>query len=119
MGRKLSDNIKIKIRNSHLAKYPHLMHLTKREKAFKDEIKMKYGIESLEELDWYRIIGQNRCWICKREFNSTPGRSTRMCIDHKHGTKKVRGLLCQDCNITLGIVKENIVTLKTMIAYLE
>ena len=31
----------------------------------------------------------------------------RLCIDHDHGTKKPRGLLCHNCNTALGLLGDN------------
>tara|TARA_R110000796_G_scaffold228591_1_gene345768 strand:+ start:221 stop:556 length:336 start_codon:yes stop_codon:yes gene_type:complete len=42
----------------------------------------------------------------------------RLCIDHCHTTNKVRKLLCHKCNTALGLVDENISTLKRLIKYL-
>ena len=40
-------------------------------------------------------------------------------VDHDHKTGKFRGLICNDCNLAIGKVKENVETLKAMIEYLE
>ena len=63
-----------------------------------------YGLTSgqLEQL----LQAQNHaCALCKRLFTELiPHRNkTRtFVIDHDHKTNKVRGLLCNECNITLG-----------------
>lgn len=53
-----------------------------------------------------------KCFICK----ST---NAELHIDHNHNTGKVRSLLCKECNMALGLIKENKETLKNMIKYLE
>lgn len=40
-------------------------------------------------------------------------------IDHDHRTGKIRGILCHNCNVTLGQMNDNITRLKNLIAYLE
>jgi len=40
-------------------------------------------------------------------------------VDHNHTTGAVRGLLCNECNLVLGYVKEDKDTLLKAIAYLE
>ena len=40
-------------------------------------------------------------------------------VDHNHTTKKVRGLLCNNCNAALGFAKENVATLELLIKYIK
>lgn len=57
----------------------------------------------------------NKCLICgvdKSELKYT------LCVDHNHDTGEVRGLLCHDCNVGIGRMKDNIETLKNAIKYL-
>lgn len=58
----------------------------------------------------------NKCAICGDKLKAGVGGRS---IDHCHSTGKVRGILCMKCNTTLGMYKENIKTLKSMITYLE
>lgn len=51
------------------------------------------------------------CAICQK--------SGKLFVDHNHKTGKVRGLLCNTCNIALGMSKDNITILKNAIVYLE
>lgn len=53
-----------------------------------------------------------KCYICGLD-------EVKLHIDHNHSTGKVRRLLCKECNMALGLLKENVVTLKNMIEYLE
>ena len=43
----------------------------------------------------------------------------RICVDHCHKTNKVRGYLCNNCNVTLGKVKEDPKILRKLAEYLE
>lgn len=64
------------------------------------------------------VENQNgRCKICNK--HESEARKKRLCIDHKHGTKIVRGLLCDDCNVGLGNFKDNIWLLSKAIEYLN
>jgi DNA repair exonuclease SbcCD ATPase subunit len=55
-----------------------------------------YGIEPEK---YYEMLEQqgHKCAIC----NAEPTRRT-LSIDHNHATGKVRGLLCDGCNLSLG-----------------
>ena len=57
-------------------------------------------------------IQKGCCKICKRPIN-------KFYVDHCHKIKEVRGLLCQQCNLMLGMVKDNIKTLENAIKYLR
>ncbi len=57
-----------------------------------------------------------KCAICHSPFN---GKYKRLSVDHCHRSKKVRGLLCSNCNTALGLLKDNPTRLLRAIAYLE
>lgn len=42
---------------------------------------------------------RGRCRICRKKLAGRP------VIDHSHETKKVRGLLCSPCNVSLGHIE--------------
>jgi len=56
----------------------------------------------------------NKCLIC----GSKPGKKA-LHVDHNHKTKKVRGLLCYNCNMTLGFVHENKIILMKLVNYID
>jgi len=58
---------------------------------------------------------QTGCAIC---HGPPPRRSGRYHVDHDHKTKKVRGLLCNNCNVLVGMARENPDVLQEAIAYL-
>lgn len=86
------------------------------EKRRSTVLKNKYGIT----FDQYRrMLGAqgNGCGICG-SFN--PGASKKyFSVDHNHKTGKTRGLLCHDCNAGLGMFKDDPISLKSAINYLE
>ncbi len=43
----------------------------------------------------------------------------KLCIDHAHDSKKVRGLLCNRCNRSLGLLKDRVDVLEAAIIYLK
>ncbi len=68
-------------------------------------------------------IQKGRCAICGRGIRLERGkmedRELRAHVDHNHTTEKVRGLLCNSCNLLLGFAKENVNVLKAAIKYLK
>lgn len=56
------------------------------------------------------------CAICKAEKCST---KKDFAVDHCHDTGKIRGLLCKDCNIGIGMFKDSIEFIKAAKEYLE
>lgn len=71
----------------------------------------RYG---LTKADYDRMCAEQdgRCAICKGQFDT-------LCIDHCHSTGVVRKLLCMKCNSALGMLKDNLVAAKNLVAYLE
>lgn len=66
-----------------------------REQQYK---RMKFYGLSQDEFQAMLNAQDNKCYICKSDFNFTVP-----CVDHAHDDKKtVRGLLCRLCNGKLG-----------------
>ncbi len=70
----------------------------------------KYGITDLQYIQ-AEFDQDRKCAICKQ--------SKPLEIDHCHKTGKFRGLLCSNCNKVLGMIKDNIKTLREAANYLE
>ncbi len=58
----------------------------------------------------------NVCAICKTD---TPGGKGQFHADHDHATLKPRGVLCHNCNVGLGNLKDDPVILQAAIDYLK
>ena len=78
-------------------------------------LKRVYGI-TVEQYDDMLDKQNDSCAICGVHQSSL---KKRLVVDHCHETGKVRKLLCYPCNTTLGLVKEDVDVLDTMIKYLE
>ena len=76
-------------------------------------LKRNYGISLVQYKSLLRKQA-NRCAICKQIV-----RNNKLCVDHNHKTKAVRGLLCNKCNQALGLLQEKILNCKNMISYLK
>lgn len=88
-----------------------------------DEYKLKYRRYTVERnygLSWedYEAMlarQDGRCAICR---TSNPGKKAWH-VDHNHENGDVRGLLCSDCNLTLGKINDSVEVLYSMIRYLK
>lgn len=79
------------------------------------ELRRNFGLTRAEYNRLWQIQG-GMCAICKiHQLNI----NKNLRVDHCHKTKRIRGLLCHNCNVSLGLMKESIESLKAMILYLE
>lgn len=60
---------------------------------------------------------EGKCAICGTDDPGLP-RYTRFHVDHCHDSKKIRGLLCSNCNIGIGNLMHSEVILRSAIDYL-
>lgn len=74
----------------------------------------KYGL-NLAAYDNLLHRQRHRCSGCNKAFSDT----LKPCIDHDHKLAKVRGLLCSQCNVALGMAQEDRASLYQLAAYLE
>lgn len=78
-------------------------------------LRKKYGISSA---DYEKLLEEQGgvCAIC----GSTESKvNTRLHVDHDHSSGKIRGILCQPCNVTLGKMQERPDLLRKAADYLE
>ena len=77
----------------------------------RQDLKSNYGLTEIE----FNSLAEKQqylCAICRI-------RPLRLFVDHDHKTNKVRGLLCSQCNVGIGFLKENPEIFKSAIIYLE
>jgi hypothetical protein len=74
-----------------------------------------YGL-SLEEYNSLLDKQQGCCAICGTHQDKF---KIKLSIDHCHTSKKVRGLLCSNCNHGLGQFKDSVIFLKSAIDFLN
>lgn len=83
-------------------------------------IKSKYGVTKAQYTEL--LDAQNGvCKICKQPESRTTktGQAMNLHIDHCHGSKAIRGLLCHTCNTALGLFKDSPELLQAAIEYLR
>lgn len=79
-------------------------------------LRRKYHI-SLDEYQRMLTAQGGVCMICRTD---SPGKMRQyFCVDHHHGTQKVRGLLCGACNVAIGLLKDDSKLLRQAAEYLE
>ena len=94
-----------------------------RSKKFRDgnksllkEKKLKYNF-GINLAEYENILNRQGgvCAICGK----SPNKEKSLVVDHDHVTEKVRGLLCQKCNLALGQFQDSPINLLSAINYLE
>ncbi len=77
----------------------------------------RYGITD----DQYhqRLARQGyKCLICNATTSGN-GNSHYFDVDHDHVTGKIRGLLCRRCNVTAGVLENNVERIKSLTRYIQ
>ena len=86
------------------------------------DIQKKYGMSKDEWFWMYKEQGRE-CGMCSRELsinrNGSDPNSLSACIDHDHETNKIRGMLCNRCNVLLGFADDDVNLLQLGIIYLN
>lgn len=81
-------------------------------------IKRDFNLDYSDYLDIHKI--QNSCCaICGIAEKNLVGKAKRLAVDHCHSTDKVRGLLCQKCNVGIGNLQDNSELLRKAADYIE
>lgn len=78
-------------------------------------LKFDFGI-TIDEYEKMLENQDGKCNICNIHYKDY---KQALSVDHCHKTGKIRSLLCNDCNLALGLIKENSETLVKMISYIE
>lgn len=81
----------------------------------KQHIKRSYG---LEWEDYVALMDKQKgkCLLCGSDGS---GKDSRLVVDHDHDTGEVRGLLCWNCNVGIGLFKEDTELLEKVIKYIN
>lgn len=76
--------------------------------------KAKYGI-SIDEAEALLESQHGRCKIC----GTTDFGNRGPIVDHDHVSGKVRGMLCHNCNVGIGLFKDNVLALRIAANYIR
>lgn len=66
---------------------------------------------SLSEQDVIALESIKECEVC--------GSTVKLCVDHDHETGRVRGILCSNCNVALGLLRDDPDTLRALTKYID
>jgi len=80
----------------------------------KHKLKREYGLTP-DAFNAMMLAQNSVCAVCLTDQWGARG----PCVDHDHSTGKVRGILCNRCNIGLGQFKDDAERMRAAIAYLE
>lgn len=86
-----------------------------------EQLKRNFDI-TLEQYKAMAVAQNNRCAICGKLETSTYKNTDKiihLAVDHNHETKKVRALLCGNCNQAIGLMRNNPERLEKAAAYLR
>lgn len=84
------------------------------EKILSARLRRDFGI-SLEDYQTMLAKQGGVCAVCLKPEKT----KRRLAVDHDHNTGKIRGLLCRDCNTSLGKLGDSPEILRRAAAYLE
>ncbi len=92
------------------------------------QARLRYQKNSQKELDRirfnkYGVTGNKFREIFKKQSGKCPicnrGITKNLSVDHNHATGKIRGLICNKCNLAIGNAEDSPDRLRAMANYLE
>lgn len=66
-------------------------------------LRIKYGL-TVEGYNDLFLAQRGRCKICSKHQSDLP---KALSVDHNHETREIRGLLCLNCNVAIGLLGED------------
>lgn len=120
LDRTTKDSLKgiCKICCAEEQKFFHIANPVARRRVMKKaNIKANFGVTLDDKEDLINFQGRC-CAVCG---GNTPSKNLKRgwALDHNHETGEIRGVLCYNCNVGLGMAKDSEDILLKMIAYLK
>jgi len=78
----------------------------------------KYGISQSDYDDLLDAQGGG-CAFCGKSAGDQKRYKSYLHVDHDHKTGRVRGLLCDQCNLALGRLGDSVDRIRSILSYLE
>lgn len=82
------------------------------------ELKRRFGLD-FSEYERMLIRRNGLCDICRKINVRANRKYGTLVVDHCHDTLKIRGLLCDSCNLALGLLKHDIKIIEAAVNYLQ
>lgn len=89
-------------------------HAVNKDRGLDSHYRRNYGL-TLEQVRAMSAAQNDTCPGCLR----VPAEGEKLCVDHDHETGKVRGLVCDDCNVGMGRMKDDPAILLRLAHYLS
>lgn len=74
-----------------------------------------YGLTA----EQYQSLDKSACSVCARALSYDGTKAEKPNLDHCHSTGRFRGVLCNNCNLSLGNAKDSPARLRALASYLE
>ena len=104
---------KICSKEKHVSLFPkHIQFKTKLDNRCKACIKKQSKLRNDLKKRWEHLK-TNVCDCCGQEHHKT------LVLDHDHNTLRFRGWICEDCNLGLGKLGDNIEGVEKALEYLK
>lgn len=80
------------------------------------------GAYGIDLTDYNRMFAEQKglcaaCGFPESRINKKTGKPKQLHVDHCHKTRRVRGLLCNNCNSALGLLQEDPARIAGLLAY--
>ena len=90
-------------------------YLKNKTRAKNNHLMSRFGITYAKYQEM--LVNQNHC--CKICGKTEQENGKMLAVDHCHRTEKIRSLLCSSCNICIGFIEKNKISIKAIEDYLE